>query len=154
METKKKVTYIDQFKIIAEPQADFNRLEKCKITCSGDCYKFAQKLYNGDLEVYESFFVALLNRQNSTKGWARISQGGVSGTVTDIRMIAKHAVELLASSVVLVHNHPSGNIKPSQADMEITKRVKQVLELFDIKVLDHIILAEDNYFSFADEGLV
>ena len=114
----------------------------------------AQNFYNGNRTVNESFFVILLNRQNGTKGWARISQGGISGTVVDVRLVAKHAIDLLASSVVCVHNHPSGNLKPSSNDLAITKQVKQALALFDIKVLDHIIITSEGYFSFADEGLI
>lgn len=95
-----------------------------------------------------------MNRSNNTIGYAKISQGGVAGTVVDVKIIAKYAIDTLASSVILAHNHPSGNTQPSRADKDITQKIKDSLKLFDISVLDHIILTEDEYFSFADEGLI
>jgi len=93
-----------------------------------------------------------LDRANNTAGFAKISQGGTAGTVVDIKIIAKYAVESLSSSVIICHNHPSGNITPSEADINITKKIKDALLLFDIKLTDHIILSENNYYSFADNG--
>ncbi len=155
METKNvQVEYIDQFKIVKEPQTNFNRVKKTTIQSSRDCYNFIKQFYNGDMGVYESFYLVMLNRANGTTGWVKISQGGISGTVTDVRLIAKHAVESLCSSVIIAHNHPSGNLKPSKADIQIAKKIKEALKLFDIQVLDSLILTEDNYFSFADEGLI
>ena len=94
----------------------------------------------------------MLNQANKTIGYAKISQGGIAGTVVDVRIIAKYAVESLAVSVILAHNHPSGNLKPSEADLIITKKIKEGLKILDIKVFDHIILSADNYYSFEDEG--
>lgn len=101
-------------------------------------------------------FLLLLNNSNNTLGYVKISQGGITGTVVDIRIIAKYAIESLATAVILCHNHPSGNLKPSEADKILTTKVYKGLELLDIKVLDHIILVPDSeeYFSFADEGLM
>ena len=127
---------------------------KVKIGSSNDAFEYISKFYGDDLDIYESFFVLLLNRSNTTIGYAKISQGGISGTVVDSRIIAKYCVDALASSVILCHNHPSGNMNPSQNDLDITKKVQSVLTLFDCKVLDHLILGESSYLSLADEGLL
>lgn len=130
---------------------DFKRV---KITSSKDSAKYIRNFYSDDLTIFESFFILLLNNQNNTIGYAKISQGGVCGTVVDVRIICKYAVESLCTGVILCHNHPSGTLIPSQADKDITSKVKLALNLFDVKVLDHIILTEDSYFSFADEGIL
>lgn len=113
---------------------------------------FVRQFYTGDIEIFESFFLLLLNRAMKTIGYAKISQGGITGTVVDVRIIAKYAVESLATGVIMVHNHPSGNLKPSDPDLDITKKVVAALAILDIKVLDHLILSADSHFSFADEG--
>lgn len=129
--------------------------KKCKIKSSGDGEEYIKQFFHEDIEIYESFFILLLNRGSNTIGYAKISQGGVAGTVVDCKLIAKYAIESLASSVILAHNHPSGNIQPSQCDITMTKKIKLGLELLDIKVLDHIILTPDEgYYSFADEGMI
>ena len=94
----------------------------------------------------------LLNRANNTTGFAKISQGGTAGTVVDIKIIAKYAVDSLSSSVIICHNHPSGNKQPSDADLNITRKIKDALLLLDIKLVDHIIITENDFFSFADNG--
>jgi DNA repair protein RadC len=126
--------------------------EKPAIHSSRDAFTIMQPIM-GDL-MHEEFWILLLNRSNRLIEVLRTSQGGISGTVTDIRMILKNAILHSASSMVLCHNHPSGNLKPSKADMEITKKMTEASKLMDIKVLDHIIMADRNYFSFADEGLL
>jgi DNA repair protein RadC len=103
---------------------------------------------------HEEFWVLILNRSNRVIEKRRISQGGITGTVTDIRMILKMAIENLATSLILCHNHPSGNLQPSDADISITRRLKESASLMDITLLDHIIVAGKNYFSFADENLI
>lgn len=125
-----------------------------KILTSRDSADFIRQFYADDLNIFESFFLLLLNRANNTIGFAKISQGGCTGTVVDIKLVCKYAIESLAQSVVLCHNHPSGNTKPSPQDIELTKKAVNALLLFEIKVLDHIILTNDNYFSFADDGLL
>ena len=95
-----------------------------------------------------------LNRSNLIIDKAKISQGGIAGTVTDIRIIMKQAIDKLAVSIILCHNHPSGNLKPSEADSRITKKLKDSGEILDVAVLDHIIVSNASYFSFADEGLM
>lgn len=128
--------------------------ESVKVQSSLDAEKLARKLYGDDLTIYESFFLILLNRYNRTVSYVKIGQGGRHGTIVDISMVAKYAVEDLCSSVILIHNHPSGNTSPSEQDKQITGKIKNALSLFDISTLDHIILTEDSYFSFLDEGLL
>ena len=127
-------------------------IQKTKITTSESASNVIRQFYFDDINIYESFFILLLNRANNTTGFAKISQGGTAGTVVDIKIIAKYAVESLSSAVIICHNHPSGNIKPSEADINITKKIKDALLLLDISLTDHIILTENNYYSFADNG--
>jgi len=107
----------------------------------------------GDLE-YEEFWLLMLNRANRVLGRYKVSQGGLSGTVIDTRIILKKALDNLASSIIVCHNHPSGNKQPSDADVKITEKLKKAAEMLEIKLLDHVIIADKSYFSFADEGLV
>ena len=103
---------------------------------------------------YEIFAVVFLNRSNRINHFEIISKGGMTGTVADPRIILKKALEQEATAIVLCHNHPSGNLKPSQADEELTLKIKEAAKYFDIKVMDHIIVSEDGYYSFADEGIL
>lgn len=138
---------ISQFEL-KKVQTDFPQV---KISSSQDSYDFIKKFYSDDIEIFESFFILLLNRQNVTMGYAKISQGGVAGTIIDKKIISKYVVDSLASGVILAHNHPSGNLKPSNADIKMTRQIKEVVELLDSNVLDHLIVTNDSYFSFADE---
>jgi DNA repair protein RadC len=122
------------------------------IKSSGDACDFIKKFYSDDIEIFESFFILLLNRANTTIGYAKISQGGLTGTVVDIRIVAKYAVDSLATGVILAHNHPSGNLKPSQQDIDLTKKIKEGLKLLDIDVHDHLILTVSGHLSLLDEG--
>jgi DNA repair protein RadC len=103
---------------------------------------------------HEEFWLILLNRANKIIKKQNISQGGVSGTVADPKIIFNHALNHLASSVILVHNHPSGNTKPSEADKRLTRQLFDAGKLLEIAVLDHVIFTDNNYFSFADENLL
>jgi DNA repair protein RadC len=127
-------------------------LKKAKITSSADAYQ-AIRPYLMDLS-HEQFWVLLLNRANEVIRPFQISIGGVAGTVADPKIIFKSAIEYLASAIILVHNHPSGNLTPSQADKDLTKRVKEAGRLLDIPILDHLIFGDNGYFSFADEGIL
>lgn len=129
-------------------------LKKVQIKCAEDVAEFARQFYFDDLTIYESFFLILLNNINNTIGYVKISQGGIAGTIADPQLIAKYAIESLARSVVLVHNHPTGNLNPSKADIEVTKKIKSTLKIFDCSVLDHIILTEETHFSFANENIL
>lgn len=103
---------------------------------------------------HEEFYVLYLNRANKVLTHKHISTGGVTGTVADIKIMLKHGIELLASGIVAVHNHPSGNLKPSQADITLTKKLKEACNLLEITLLDHLIIGEKQYYSFSDEGML
>lgn len=103
---------------------------------------------------YEVFGVLFLNRANKINRFEIISRGGITGTVADPRIILKKALDEEATAIVLCHNHPSGNVKPSRADLELTKKIKEAAHYFDIKVIDHIIVSEEGHYSFADNGVL
>ena len=103
---------------------------------------------------HEVFGVVFLNRANKINHFEIISEGGITGTIADPRIILKKALEEDAVSLILCHNHPSGSLKPSKADVELTTKIKEAAKFFDIKVLDHVIIADEGYYSFADEGLL
>lgn len=123
-----------------------------QIKCSKDVADIFQPIL-GDLP-HEEFWILFLNRSNRVISRMKLSQGGVSGTVTDVRMIMKRAVECLASGIIVCHNHPSGNLNPSDSDSKITTKIKDAGNLMDIQLLDHLIITDREYFSFADNGMV
>jgi len=125
---------------------------KIKIGASGDVH-LLMKPHLSDLQ-HEEFWVVLLSRNNSVLKKQQISSGGVSGTVADPKIIFKMALEELASGIILVHNHPSGNLKPSEADISLTKKIKSAGQALEIAVLDHVIFTDNGYFSFADQGIL
>ena len=106
------------------------------------------------MEIRESAYALFLNRAHKIIAMTKISEGGVTRTVIDIKLINSIAVRKLATSVILAHNHPSGNLKPSEADINVTRKLKSSLSLMDVTLLDHLIITEDGYKSFADEGLM
>lgn len=126
--------------------------KKIKIGSSKNAYEAINDVLS-DLP-HEEFWVLYLNRKNEIIKRENISKGGVTGTVADGKIIFKNAVNLLASSVILCHNHPSGNLSPSQADIQLTKKMKEIGVIMDTPVIDHIIVGNNNYFSFADENLL
>lgn len=126
--------------------------KKEKITTSKDAFEILQPLL-ADLP-HEEFWMLLLNRSNQVIKKENISRGGVAGTVVDAKIVFKSAIENLASGIILCHNHPSGNLKPSAEDIKLTKNLKEAGKILDIAVLDHIIIADKNYYSFADETIL
>lgn len=126
--------------------------ERVSIGSSGDVYQYVSHFLR-DLP-YEEFWILILNRANKVIGKERISQGGVSGTVVDARIIFRMAIQKLASSIILVHNHPSGQLRPSQQDIYVTKKLATAGRSLDISVVDHLIFTDDGYYSFKDEGLM
>jgi DNA repair protein RadC len=126
--------------------------EKVVIASSTDVATYLQTLLR-DYK-HEVFAVLFLNRSNKINHFQIVSEGGITGTVADPRVILKKALEEDAVSVILCHNHPSGSLKPSKADQELTYKIKEAAKFFDIKVLDHLIVSDDGYFSFADEGIL
>jgi DNA repair protein RadC len=131
---------------------DAEKTERRKISSSKEAYDL---MYESMVDLpHEEFWVIFLSRSNQVIKKDRISIGGVSGTVADVRMIFKMAVENLASGIILVHNHPSGNKEPSGADKQLTNKLREGGKVLDVPVLDHLIFTENGYFSFADEGLI
>lgn len=126
--------------------------ERSQIKSSKDVSDVFQPLLS-DLE-HEEFWVLFLNRSNKVLGKMKLSQGGISGTVTDVRIILKRSLEYLASGIIVCHNHPSGNLNPSESDTKITQKIKEAGNLLDIQLLDHIIVSEKDHYSFADNGLL
>lgn len=127
-------------------------LVKKVITSSRDAYELFYP-YLAD-SLYEEFWVMFLNRANARMSIHSISEGGQAGTVADPKKIFKFALEQNAASIILCHNHPSGNLKPSEADIRLTKKLKDAGLMLDLPVLDHLIIGEEKYFSFADEGIL
>jgi DNA repair protein RadC len=127
-------------------------LNKTVITNSNDVAGYLQSLLKDYRK--EVFAVIFLNRANKINHFEIVSEGGITGTVADPRIILKKALEENAVSLILCHNHPSGNLKPSIADQELTLKIKEAAKYLDIKVMDHIIVSEEGYFSFADEGMI
>jgi DNA repair protein RadC len=126
--------------------------EQTKVTSSRVVFDLFQPLL-GDLP-HEEFWVLYLSRSNQIKDKEKISLGGTTGTVIDVKIILKYAIEKLACGLILVHNHPSGNIQPSDNDLKITEKIKKAGQLMDVATLDHIIIGDTNYYSFADEGIL
>ena len=127
-------------------------LEKTVVRSSRDIAAYLQATLK-DFS-YEVFAVVFLNRANKINHFEIISKGGITGTVVDPRVILKKALEEDATSIVLCHNHPSGNLKPSRADEELTQKIKAAAAYHDIRVIDHIIITSEGYYSFANEGVL
>lgn len=126
--------------------------ERVQISCSKDSYNLLQPVL-ADLQT-EQFWVVFLNQNNRVITKMGLTSGGINQSVVDIRVLFKHALDHLATGVIIAHNHPSGNLQPSSHDINITKQIEKAGDLLQIKLLDHIIVAQNSYFSFADQGLV
>ena len=137
---------------IGRRRREQDRPHRAKITCSRDAYEEIRPHLMD--KPHEEFWILLLNRANEVLRPVQVSAGGISGTVADPKLIFKHAIEHLASSMILVHNHPSGNTTPSQADKDLTRKLRDCGQLLDVPVLDHLIFTDRIYLSFADEGLL
>ncbi|PCJ24914.1 MAG: hypothetical protein COA97_08830 [Flavobacteriales bacterium] len=163
---KLTITDLTQFNGIGEAKAisiiaalelgrrrkEFEVEKKPTIKSSNDSYNVIADVLS-DLP-HEEFWVIYLNKKNEVIRKENISKGGIDGTVADTKIIFKHSIEQLASAIILCHNHPSGNLKPSNADIKLTKKLKETGEMLDTPVLDHLIIGEKDYFSFADEGIL
>jgi DNA repair protein RadC len=123
-----------------------------KINSSKNVFELLQPKM-GELP-HEEFWIVFLNNSNSVLQAGQLSKGGITGTLVDVRLVLKQALELGAVGLILAHNHPSGTLKPSEADKQITKKLKVASEALDIKVLDHVIITQKEYFSFADENIL
>jgi len=131
---------------------DIETPKASQITCSKDIFNLMSRFF-ADLN-HEEFWIVLLNRANNVLSQHLISKGGQAGTVADPKIIFQAALENHAASIILSHNHPSGNLKPSQADINLTRKLRDAGQLLDISVLDHVIFTNTSYFSFADEGML
>ncbi len=126
--------------------------ERFKITSSTDAYRILKDIWSKQIETREEFIILLLDRSNTVLGYHMLSMGGITGTVADIRLLYSLALKSLATGIIVSHNHPSGNLNPSQADRTLTKRIKEAGVILDITLLDHLIITTDGYYSFVDEG--
>jgi DNA repair protein RadC len=127
-------------------------LQQKKIESSHSVFELMQPII-GELP-HEEFWIVYLNNSNKVIHKNQLSKGGITGTLVDVRLVMKTAIEVGATGLILAHNHPSGTLKPSEADKQITKKLKTAAESLDIKVLDHLIVTEKAYFSFADENIL
>lgn len=127
-------------------------LVKSKITSSQSVFELLQPII-GDLP-HEEFWIVYLNNSNKVIQSSQLSRGGITGTLVDVRLVMKTAIQLNATGIILAHNHPSGTLNPSEADKQITKKLKTAGENLDIKILDHLIVTDKEYYSFADEGIL
>ena len=148
-----------QFNRVAEIKLSYHpnvkAMDRPKISCSLDVYQILMDNWDlGLIELQEQFKIILLNRANRVIGISEISKGGIDGAIMDARLIFGIALKACACSIVLAHNHPSGNLTPSNADLKITQRIKECGKLLAIEVYDHLIISADSYLSMAEEGLM
>jgi len=127
-------------------------IDKVKLTSSKEAYEYLRPVLE-DLP-HEEFWILFLNRANKIIGKQLIGRGGISQTTADVKIVFKKSIDKQASAIILAHNHPSGNIKPSESDIQLTRKIKNGSELLDIQVLDHLIVGDGNYFSFNDSGMM
>jgi DNA repair protein RadC len=129
--------------------------DRPQIRCSSHALELFRETWDKEtIELYEECKLMLLNRANKVLGIAQISQSGISGTVTDVRIILQYALKSNASGIFLCHNHPSGNLEPSESDIKITSKLKEAALVHDITLLDHLIITIEGYYSMADKGCV
>jgi len=130
--------------------------ERLKVKCSKDAFDIFMENWDQDsIEHIEEFKLMLLTRSNKVLGIASISKGGINGTVTDVRIILQYAIKANASGIIICHNHPSGNVEPSESDITITRKIKESGCIMDVQLLDHLIIVpEGGYYSMGDEGLI
>ena len=128
--------------------------ERVKILSSETSYSYLKPFYAECMEHHEESYVMFLNRANKASGVSLISKGGMAETVMDVKIILQTALKVHASGIILSHNHPSGNLCPSEPDKRITSKIKEACKCLDLVLLDHIILTDEHYYSFTDEGLI
>ncbi len=154
METsERKIDLFEVAEIKLSYSAKVKNSLRPKVSSSSQVYEVFAQVWDTDrIEFVEDFKVILLSRANRVLGIVTISSGGTAGTVVDVKLVYAAAIKANASSVILAHNHPSGNLRPSEQDKRLTQRIKQAGNILDIPVLDHVIMTADGYYSFADEG--
>ena len=155
METTSKKLQFEVAEIQLSYKSKVKPSQRPKITSSKEAYEIILENWDEDkLEFVEQFKIVLMNRANRVLGIIEASTGGVAGTVVDPKVVFAAAIKANSTSMILAHNHPSGQLKPSQADIKLTKKLTEGGQLLEIPVLDHIIVTGEGYFSFADEGLL
>lgn len=146
---------IPEIKISVSFDKNLKKSELYKITSSRSAYNLFLRVFNSDTFHWsEEVIILCLNNSNKVVGFYKVSSGGMTSAFIDVRMIFTTALKSLATSIIIAHNHPSGTLQPSEADKNITQKLKQAGEVLDIKILDHLIITDENYFSFADEGIL
>ncbi|MBN8876780.1 MAG: JAB domain-containing protein [Sphingobacteriales bacterium] len=144
---------VAEIEIVYRKKVNCKVSERPQVTSSADTYEILMHYWNQDkIELLEEFKVLFLSRSNRVLQIIPLSQGGVTGTVADPRLILATALKVNACQLILTHNHPSGSLKPSRADEELTQRIKSAAAYHDIRLLDHLIVSSEGYYSFADEG--
>lgn len=157
MEDESKIKHITLVsEVFLTYKTKVNPKDRLRITSSKDAYKVLFDTWNkNSIEHIEEFKILILNRSNAVLGILSVSKGGISGTVTDVRIIFQAALKANASGMIICHNHPSGNASPSESDRRITQKIKEAGSIMDIQLLDHIIIQPiEGYYSFADDGIL
>ncbi len=143
---------------LSEIQVNYNPKIKAsdmvKVITSKDAYECFKHIWSDKINYVEESIMLLLNRANKVLGWVKLSSGGITGTVIDQRMVLQIALKTNACSIILSHNLPSGNLKPSDTDIKLTKSIKEGGSIMEIALLDHLIITDEGYYSFADEGMI
>lgn len=145
------ISTLAEIEIVYKPKCKLSELPK--VVTSSDAYECLKEVFPS-FDYREFFYILCLNRNNKVLGYCQISAGGMCGTVADVRMIMQTALKSSSTSIVLSHCHPSGNLIPSEADKDLTKKIREAGKVLDIAILDHLILTSESYLSFADEGLM
>ena len=126
--------------------------DRVKVTSSKDVYNVFKRIWSSQMQTREEMYVLFLNRNNKVLGYHTLSFGGITSTVADIRLLFAVALKSLSVGIILCHNHPSGNLKPSASDIQLTTKIKDAGKMMDIVLLDHLIITSEGYYSFVDEG--
>ena len=148
-----KTTYLQEIKL-SLTKTEEHPVQYKTVNASLDAAELFRTLFADEIGMFESVFCIYLNQKNAPIGWRKISQGGISSSIVDVRLVLVPALNCLATGFILCHNHPSGNLKSSAEDRKITEQLKEVGKIMSINLLDHLIITEKSYFSFADEGLI
>lgn len=149
--SSKNLLLVSEIELVYKPK--IKPSERLKLCSSKEVYKTLLDSWEDDnIELYEQFKFILLNKHNKVLGIVPISRGGISGTIVDLRLIFATACKANATGIILAHNHPSGNLQPSQQDIQLTKKIVAAGEILDIKVMDHLIITKEGFRSFSDEG--
>ena len=146
---------IPKIKISISFDKKIKKSELIQISSAKDSYDIFKNIFDADtFDWREEFIILCLNNSNKVVGFYKISSGGMTGTVVDVRIIFTAALQCLATSIILAHNHPSGKLQPSESDKKMTQKIKEAGKLLDIEILDHLIINDEDFFSFAKAGLL